>query len=76
MSTLDTTQSYTVTIKLDGYNPYTTTGKVTPGQSVQINAALSPVATPVPTQPLSPVSVLSALGICCVAVFLFGRRTR
>jgi hypothetical protein len=73
---LDTTQSYTVTIKMDGYNPYTTTGKVTPGQSVQINAALSPVATPVPTQPLSPVTVLSALGICGVVVLIFGRRTR
>jgi hypothetical protein len=73
---IDTTQTYTVTIKMDGYTPYTTSGKATPGQSIQINAALSPVATPVPTQPLSPVSVLSALGICCVAVFLFGRRTR
>jgi len=72
---LDTTQTYTVTIKLSGYTPYTTSGKVTPGQSVQINAALTPIATPAPTQPLSPVSVLSALGICCVAVFLFTRKT-
>jgi hypothetical protein len=71
---LDTTLSYTVTIKMDGYTPYSTTGKVTPGQSVQINAALSPLATPAPTQPLSPISVLSALGICCVAVFLFMRK--
>ncbi|MCX6698764.1 MAG: PEGA domain-containing protein [Methanomicrobiales archaeon] len=72
---LDTTQTYTVTIKMDGYTPYTTSGKVTPGQSVQINAALSPVATPVPTQPLGMISVLSALGICSVAVFLFRRKT-
>ena len=72
---LDTTQTYTVTIKMDGYTPYTTSGKVTPGQSVQINAALSPVATPVPTQPLGTMSVLSALGICSVAVFLFRRKT-
>ena len=71
---IDSTQSYTVTIKLEGYTPYTTAGKISPGQSVQINAALSPVA-PVPTQPISPLSVLSALGICCVAVFLFRRKT-
>ena len=71
---IDSTQSYTVTIKMEGYTPYTTSGKISPGQSVQINAALSPVA-PVPTQPLNPFSVLSALGICCVAVFLFRRKT-
>ncbi len=71
---IDSTQSYTVTIKMEGYTPYTTSGKISPGQSVQINAALSPVA-PVPTQPLNPLSVLSALGICCVAVFLFRRKT-
>jgi len=72
---LDTTQSYTVTIKLDGYNPYTTTGKVTPGQSVQINAALSPIATPTATQPISPLTVLSALVISGIVVFLFMRKT-
>ncbi len=71
---IGSTQTYTVMIKLDGYSPYTTSGKIAPGQSVQINAALSPVATPAPTQPLSPVSVLTALGMCCVAVFLFGRK--
>ena len=49
---IDSTQSYTVTIKMEGYTPYTTSGKISPGQSVQINAALSPVA-PVPTQPVS-----------------------
>lgn len=75
---VDTTQSYTVTIKLDGYTPYITTGKVSPGQSVQINAALSPVSTPTPTKksPLSPLSVISALAISGVALFLFIRKTR
>jgi len=72
---IDTTQTYTVTIKLDGYTPYTTSGKVTPGQSIQINAALSPVATPVPTQPLSLPGVLSALGIGSVLILLFRRKT-
>ncbi len=74
---LDTTQSYTVTIKMDGYNSYSTTGKVTPGQSVQINAALSPVATPTPTKkaPLSALTLLSALAISGIVVFLFMRKT-
>jgi hypothetical protein len=73
---IDPTQTYTVTIKLDGYTPYTTSGKLTPGQSIQINAALTPVVTQTPTKsPISPLSVLSALGICCVAVFLFMRKT-
>jgi hypothetical protein len=71
---IDSTQTYTVMIKMEGYTPYTTSGKVSPGQSIQINAALSPVATPVPTQPLSMVSVLSALGICGIAAFLFMRK--
>jgi hypothetical protein len=72
---VDPSQTYTVLIKLEGYNPYTTSGKVSPGQSIQINAALSPVTTtPAPTQPISPVSILSALGICCVAAFLFMRK--
>jgi hypothetical protein len=72
---IDPTQTYTVTIKMDGYTPYTTSGKLTPGQSIQVNAALSPVATPTPTQPLSPLGVLSALGICCVLIFCFRRKT-
>lgn len=71
---IDTTQTYTVTIKMEGYTPYTTSGKATPGQSIQINAALSPIATPAPTQPLGLMSVLSALGICGVAAFLFMRK--
>ncbi len=72
---IDPTQTYTVTIKLDGYSPYTTSGKVTPGQSIQVNAALAPVATPAPTQPLSPLGVISALGICCILIFCFRRKT-
>ncbi|MCX6701493.1 MAG: PEGA domain-containing protein [Methanomicrobiales archaeon] len=74
---LDSAQSYTLTIKMDGYTPYTTTGKVTPGQSVQVNAALSPIATPTPTTkaPLSPLCVVSALAISGGAVFLFMRKT-
>lgn len=72
---IDSTQTYTVMIKLEGYTPYTTSGKISPGQSVQINAALSPVATPAPTQPLSPVTVLSALGICGIGALLLMRKT-
>lgn len=72
---IDTTQTYTLTLKMEGYVPYTTSGKVTPGQSIQINAALTPAGTPVPTQPLSPVCLVSALVLCCIGAFLVMRRS-
>jgi hypothetical protein len=43
---IDPSQTYTITINIDGYVPYTTSGKVTAGQDIQINAALTPVSKP------------------------------
>jgi len=58
---VDTSQTYTIMIKLDGYNPYTTSGTVTPGQYIQINAALSPVPTTPTKSPLFPAIAIVAL---------------
>ena len=57
--------SSTVTISLTGYNPYTSTMQISAGQALQINAALSPIATPAPTTkaPLSPLGAILALAI-------------
>ncbi|MEI6842313.1 MAG: PEGA domain-containing protein, partial [Methanomicrobiales archaeon] len=57
--------SSTVTISLTGYNPYTSTMQISAGQALQINAALSPIATPAPTTkaPLSPLGAILAVAI-------------
>ncbi len=46
---IDTTQTYTVSIKMDGYQPYSTSGKIIAGQNIQVNAALTPVQPPTPS---------------------------
>ena len=43
------TGTSTVSISLAGYQTYTTSVQVSAGQSVQVNAALTPSATPTPT---------------------------
>ena len=61
---IDTTKTYTVEIKLTGYKPYTTSGTISPGQNVVINAALTKLPSPTPTQsPLSPVPIVGALRV-------------
>jgi hypothetical protein len=68
---VDTGKTYTVEIRMTGYQPYTTSGKVTAGQSVVINAALAPLASPTTVTPLPPVVVLTALigaGVLAVRV--------
>lgn len=68
--------SYTIELRLAGYNSFTTTGQAEPGQSIHIIAALSPVATPVPTTqtPSSPFLVVLSVGIVCLAGYLVYRR--
>jgi hypothetical protein len=61
---IDAAKTYTVDIKLEGYKTYTSTGTISPGQNVVINAALSKLPAPTPTQsPLSPIPILGALCI-------------
>jgi len=61
--------TYTVDIKMTGYTTFSSTGQVIPGQSVHVIAALSPVATPVPTTkaPFSPLLVMMSIGMVGIA---------
>ena len=55
--------SSTITITLAGYNPYSSTLQITSGQALQVNAALSPVATPTKKAPVSPFLAILAVAI-------------
>jgi hypothetical protein len=65
---IDATKTYTVDIKLEGYKTYTTSGSISPGQNVVINAALTKTAQPTPTK--SPLSLVPIVGALCVVGFL------
>ena len=68
--TLDslTPGSYTVLVKLSGYQDWQATQQVTAGQTAQISATLNPVATPTPTQTgLLPVTIIAGIGILFLA---------
>ena len=45
---IDATQTYTVTIKTNRVRNVSTSGKISPGQNIQINAALTPSSQPAP----------------------------
>ena len=70
--TLDslTPGSYTVLVKLSGYQDWQATQQVTAGQTAQISATLIPIAaTPTPTQTgLLPLTVIAGIGILFLAV--------
>jgi hypothetical protein len=61
---IDAAKTYTVDIKLAGYQPYTSSGTISPGQNVVINAALAPMTQPTTTKsPLSLMPIVGALSI-------------
>jgi len=71
--TLDslTPGSYTVLVKLSGYQDWQATQQVTAGQTAQISATLIPVSQPTstPTQTgLLPLTIIVALGVLFIAV--------
>ena len=66
--------NYTITLQLQGYTTFTTTGQTLPGQSIHIIAALSPIATPTTTAPSTPLLVVIALGIVCLKGYFIKRR--
>jgi len=71
--TLDslTPGSYTVLVKLSGYQDWQATQQVTAGQTAQISATLIPVSEPTstPTQTgLLPLTIIAALGLLFIAV--------
>jgi len=68
--TLDslTPGSYTVLVKLSGYQDWQATQQITAGQTAQISATLIPVGTPTPTQTgLLPVTIIAGVGILFLA---------
>jgi hypothetical protein len=73
---VDTTKTYTVDIKLQGYKTYTSTGTISAGQNIVINAALTPLAQPTPTKsPLSPIPMVGALCVVgLLSVILMKKR--
>jgi hypothetical protein len=76
---IDTAKTYTVDIRLDGYKSYTSSGTISPGQNVVINAALTPLtATPQPTatSPLSPMPILGALSVIGIISVVLMKRQR
>ena len=73
---LDAAKTYTVEIKMEGYKPYTSSGTVSPGQNVVINAALTKLPAPAPTKsPLSPIPIVGALSVVgLISVILMKKR--
>lgn len=61
--------SYTLLLRLSGYQDWQATQQVTAGQTAQISATLTPSATPTPTQSgLLPLVVLAGIGIVFLAL--------
>jgi hypothetical protein len=59
--------SYTVLVKLSGYQEWQATQQVTAGQTAQISATLIPVGTPTPTQTgILPVTIIAGIGILLI----------
>jgi hypothetical protein len=60
---IDATKTYTIEIRMEGYKPYTSSGSISPGQNVVIDAALTPLAQPTTKSPLSLMPIVAALSI-------------
>ena len=68
---IDATQTYTVTIKLTGYETYSTSGKISPGQNIQINAALTPSSQPAPAGGSRTIwYIIGGIGIIAVIIVI------
>jgi hypothetical protein len=67
---IDASQAYTVSIQLEGYQPYTTSGKISAGQNIQINAALTPVSSSTPSGINSTWLIVGAIAVICVIVVI------
>ena len=72
---IDATKTYSIELRLEGYKPYTSSGSVSPGQNVVIDAALIPLAQPTTKSPLSLVPIVAALSVMgIVSVVLMKKR--
>ncbi len=61
--------TYTVTIRLDGYTPYSSTGDVAAGQDLRISASLAPIVTTTVTTK-APISLFAAMVALMAAVII------
>jgi hypothetical protein len=60
---IDATKTYTIELRLAGYKTFTDSGSISPGQTVVINAALTPLPSPTTKSPLSLIPIVAALAI-------------
>ena len=72
---IDATKTYTIEIRMQGYKSYTDSGSISPGQTVVINAALTPLAQPTTKSPLSLMPIVAALAMMgLLSVILMKKR--
>jgi len=72
---IDATKTYTIEIRMEGYKTYTSSGSISPGQNVVIDAALTPLAQPTTKSPLSLMPIVAALSIMgLLSVILMKKR--
>ena len=60
---IDATKTYSIELRLEGYKPYTSTGSISPGQNVVIDAALTPLPQQTTKSPLSLMPIVGALSL-------------
>jgi len=60
---IDATKTYTIELRMEGYKSYTDSGSISPGQTVVINAALTPLPQQTTKSPLSLIPIVAALSI-------------
>jgi len=72
---IDATKTYSIELRLEGYNTYTDSGSINPGQNVVINAALTPLPPPTTKSPLSLIPIAAALSLMgLLSVILMKKR--
>jgi len=72
---IDATKTYTVEIRMEGYKTYTSSGSISPGQNVVIDAALTPLPPPTTKSPLSLMPIVAALSLMgLLSVILMKKR--
>jgi len=60
---IDATKTYTIELRMEGYKSYTDSGSISPGQTVVINAALTPLPQQTTKSPLSLMPIVAALAM-------------
>jgi hypothetical protein len=72
---IDATKTYNIEIRMEGYKTYTSSGSISPGQNVVIDAALTPLPPPTTKSPLSLMPIVATLSIMgLLSVILMKKR--